>query len=75
MKGGQWRCFACGIWLALVGDGGVLGVVRWRGMSFVCGGHSHSVGTGTLVSEEEGPNNQHEVEGVDGRRRGEHYKG
>ncbi len=41
----------------------------------MCGGHSHSVGAGMLVSEEEGPNNQHEVEGVEGRQRGECYKG
>ncbi len=34
----------------------------------------HSVGAGTLVSEEEGPDNQHEVEGVEGRQMGEHYK-
>jgi hypothetical protein len=27
------------------------------------------------MSEEEGPNTQHEVEGAEGRRRGEHYKG
>jgi hypothetical protein len=33
---------------------------------------SHSVGAGMLVSEEEGPYNQHEVEGmVEGRRRGD----
>ncbi len=47
--------------------------VGWRGVS---GGalagrwRSHSVGAGTLVSEEEGPNNQNEVEGLEGRRRG-----
>jgi hypothetical protein len=28
-----------------------------------------------MVSEEEGPNNQHEVEGVEESRRGECYKG
>jgi hypothetical protein len=28
-----------------------------------------------LVSEEEGLDNQHEVEGVEGRQRGERYKG
>ncbi len=33
------------------------------------------VGAGTLVSEEEQPDNQHEVEGVEGRWRGERYKG
>ncbi len=46
-------------------SGGAL-VGRW---------HSHRVGAGTLVSEEERPNNQHEVEGVEGRLRGERYKG
>ena len=52
---------------ALVGDVGASVVAgRW------C---SHSVASGTLVSEEEGPDNQHEVVGVEGRQRGEHYKG
>ncbi len=37
--------------------------------------HSHSVGAGTLGAEEERHNNQHEVEGVEGRQTGEHYKG
>ncbi len=36
--------------------------------------HSHSVGTGRLGAEEEQCDNQHEVEGVEGRQRGEHYK-
>ncbi len=31
--GGSGACFACAAWLALAGDGGVLGVVRWQGMS------------------------------------------
>ncbi len=44
------------------------------GCRWVCGGLSHSVGASTLVSEEEGPNNQHEVEGVEGRQMEEHYK-
>ncbi len=36
---------------------------------------SHSVGPGMLVSEEEGPDNHHEVEGVEGRQKGELYIG
>ncbi len=36
---------------------------------------SHIVGAGTLVSEEERLDNQQEVEGVEGRQRGERYKG
>ncbi len=36
---------------------------------------SHSVGASMLGAEEEQRNNQHEVEGVKGRQRGEHYKG
>jgi hypothetical protein len=35
-------------------------VARWRG------DRSHSVGAGTLVSEKEGTDNQHEVEGAEG---------
>ncbi len=38
-------------------------------------GHSHSVGAGTLGAEKEQRDNQHEVEGVEGRQRGERYKG
>jgi hypothetical protein len=37
--------------------------------------HSQGVGAGTLGAEEEQRNNQHEVEGVEGRQRGENYKG
>ncbi len=37
--------------------------------------HCHSVGASMLVSEEEEPDNHHEVEGVEGRRKGKHYKG
>ncbi len=37
--------------------------------------HSHSVGAGTLVSEEERPDNQHEVEEVRGNRGGSVTKG
>jgi hypothetical protein len=37
--------------------------------------HCHSVGAGMLMSEEKGPNNQHEVEGVERRWRMERYKG
>jgi hypothetical protein len=36
---------------------------------------SHSVGAGRLEAKEERRNNQHEVEGVEGRQRGERYKG
>ncbi len=52
-----------------------------RGCRGVSGGvlagqlHSHSVGAGTMMSEEEGSDNQHEVEGVEGRRREERYIG
>jgi hypothetical protein len=52
--------------------------VGCRGVSggvLVGGWHSYSVGTGTLMSKEEGPNNLHEVEGIEGMWRGEHYKG
>ncbi len=52
---------------ALVGDVGASVVVgRW------C---SHSVASGTLVSEEEGPDNQHEVAGVEGSGGGSVTKG
>ncbi len=61
--------------LLLLSMAGCWGQWVGGGCRCVCGGHSHSVGVGTLVSEEEGPNNQHEVEGVEDRRRGEHYKG
>ncbi len=33
LGGGSGACFAFVAWLALVGDGGVLGVVHWQGMS------------------------------------------
>ncbi len=59
----------------------MLGVVRWgecRGVSvgaLVGRWRSHSVGAGMLGAEGEQCNNQHEMEGVAGRQRGEHYKG
>jgi hypothetical protein len=37
--------------------------------------HSHSVGAGRLGAEKEQHDNQHEVVGVEGRQRGEHFKG
>ena len=68
MGGGSGACFACVARLALVGDGGALGVVCWWGMSGrqrwrVGGWRCHSFGAGMLVSEEEGPDNQHEWKG------------
>jgi hypothetical protein len=57
---------------ALAGNDGASVVAHWQGNGVLS---SHSVGTGTLVSEEERPDNQHEVERVEGRRRGKHYKG
>ncbi len=37
--------------------------------------YSHSVSAGALGAEEEQHDNQHEVDGVKGRQRGERYKG
>ncbi len=75
--GGQQRLLrsACACWqLGGVGGSALAGfgasaVARWRGNG------CHSIGIGMLVSEEEGPDNQYKVEGVEGRQRGEHYKG
>jgi hypothetical protein len=76
--GGSGAFFACVTWLALIGDGRVLVLCISGGCRGVSGGalvgqwRSHSVDAGMLVSEEKGPNNHHEVEGVEGRQRGEH---
>ncbi len=67
--------------LALIAMVGCWGWCIGRGCQGVSGGalagqwRTHSVGASTLVSEEEGPDNQHEVEGVEGRQRGECYIG
>ncbi len=69
MGGGSGACFACIARLALVGNGELLGVVCWWGMSGRQRWHVAGVmalsqfGTGALVSEEEGPDNQHEWKG------------
>jgi hypothetical protein len=55
--------------------------MHWWGCRGVSGGMlagrwcSHSVASGTLVSEEEGPDNQHEVVGVEGSGGGSVTKG
>ncbi len=45
-------------------------LARWWG-----DGVSHSVGASRLGAEDEQCDNQHEVEGVESRQRGERYKG
>ncbi len=56
----------------MAGDAEASAVVSWRGDSIVT---VLALARYCLVSEEEGPDNQHEVEEVEGRRRGERYKG
>ncbi len=79
--GGSGACFIYVAQLVLVGDGMLLGVAHWRGITGCSGGTlagrwcCHSFGAGMLMSEEEGPDNQHYVEGVEGRQRREHFKG
>ncbi len=54
----------------MVGDIGASVVVRWRGNGILT-----VLAAKPLVSEEEAPDNQHEVEGVEWRWRGERYIG
>ena len=74
----SWAIVGCWGVSALAGDVGASVVACWRGVSGgVLAGRwcSHSVASGTLVSEEEGPDNQHEGGRGRGERRGERYKG
>ncbi len=56
----------------MAGDAEASAVASWQGNGVVT---VLVLARWCLVSEEEGPDNQHEVEEVEGRQRGERYKG
>jgi hypothetical protein len=67
-----WECWYLGVLVRMNVGVLVLGWEYWYSLPIL---GSHTVGAGMLGVEDEQCDNQHEVEGVEGGQRGEHYKG